>query len=137
VPRLVAAAGGADLVLGSRYIRGGGTRNWDLSRRTISRFGSLYAQTVLGLPQHDLTGGFKCYRRAVLEGIGLDRVTSKGYAFQVETTYRAVRAGFRVAEIPIVFTDRLEGRSKMSGDIVLEAMTAIPALRWDALRGRL
>ena len=137
VPRLVAAAGGADLVLGSRYVRGGGTRNWDLSRRTISRFGSLYAQTILGLPQHDLTGGFKCYRRAVLEGIGLDRVTSKGYAFQVETTYRAVRAGFRVAEIPIVFTDRLEGRSKMSGDIVLEAMTAIPALRWDALRGRL
>ena len=92
---------------------------------------------MLGLPQHDLTGGFKCYRRAVLEGIGLDRVTSKGYAFQIETTYRAVRAGFRVAEMPIVFATASRVVSKMSGDIVLEAMTAMPALRWDALRGRL
>ena len=136
VPRLVAATAAADLVLGSRYVAGGGTRNWGLLRRAISRFGSLYAQLLLGLPVRDLTGGFKCYRRAVLETIRLERISSKGYAFQVETTYRAVRAGLRVAEVPIVFVDREAGGSKMSRQIALEAMWKVPALRLAALLGR-
>jgi dolichol-phosphate mannosyltransferase len=137
VPRLIAAADDADLVLGSRYVRGGGTANWGLVRRAISRWGSLYAQILLGLAVRDLTGGFKCYRRAVLERIDLDAITSRGYAFQIETTYRALRAGFRVAEIPIRFTDREVGGSKMSRAIVLEAVWKVPALRLAALRGRL
>ena len=136
VPRLVAATAAADLVLGSRYVAGGGTRNWGLLRRAISRFGSLYAQLLLGLPLRDLTGGFKCYRRAVLETIRLERISSKGYAFQIETTYRAVRAGLRVAEVPIVFVDREAGGSKMSRQIALEAMWKVPALRLAALLGR-
>src|SRR5687767_14447909 len=101
VPRLIAAAADADLVLGSRYVSGGGTANWGLVRRAISRWGSLYAQILLGLPVRDLTGGFKCYRREVLEAIDLDAIDSRGYAFQIETTYRALRAGFRVVEVPI------------------------------------
>lgn len=136
VPRLVAATAAADLVLGSRYVAGGGTRNWGLLRRAISRFGSLYAQLLLGLPVRDLTGGFKCYRRAVLETIRLERISSKGYAFQIETTYRAVRAGLRIAEVPIVFVDREAGGSKMSRRIALEAMWKVPALRLAALLGR-
>jgi dolichol-phosphate mannosyltransferase len=137
VPRLIAAAEGADLVLGSRYVAGGGTANWGLLRRAISRWGSLYAQILLGLPVKDLTGGFKCYRRVVLEAIDLDAIDSRGYAFQIETTYRAIRAGFRVVEIPIRFTDRQVGGSKMSHAIVLEAVWKVPALRLAALRGRL
>jgi dolichol-phosphate mannosyltransferase len=137
VPRLIAAAEDADLVLGSRYVRGGGTANWGLLRRAISRWGSLYAQILLGLGVRDLTGGFKCYRRAVLERIDLDAIASRGDAFQIETTYRALRAGFRVVELPIRFTDREVGGSKMSRAIVLEAVWKVPALRLAAIRGRL
>ncbi len=137
VPRLVAAAASADLVLGSRYVPGGGIRNWSRSRRAISRLGCLYAQALLGLPVRDATGGFKCFRRRVLETIDLDSVSTRGYAFQIETTYRAVRAGLRVVEVPIVFSDRVAGGSKMSGWIVLEAAWKVPALRLAALRGRL
>jgi dolichol-phosphate mannosyltransferase len=137
VPRLVAAAREADLALGSRYVDGGATRNWGAGRRAISRFGSRYAQLLLGLPLRDLTGGFKCYRRSVLERIDLGAIASKGYAFQIETTYRAVRAGCRVVEVPIVFVDREVGGSKMSRAIVLEAMWKVPALRLAALAGRL
>jgi dolichol-phosphate mannosyltransferase len=137
VPRLIAAAASdSDVVLGSRYVTGGGTRNWGLVRRAISRGGSLYAQILLGLPVRDLTGGFKCYRREVLETIDLDAIRSRGYAFQIETTYRAVRAGFRVVEIPILFTDREVGGSKMSRSIVLEAIWKVPALRLASRRWR-
>jgi dolichol-phosphate mannosyltransferase len=136
VPRLAAAAEDADVVLGSRYVRGGGTRNWGLLRRLISRGGSLYAQILLGLPIRDLTGGFKVYRRAVLETIDLDAIDSKGYAFQIEGTYRALRAGFRVVEVPIVFADREVGGSKMSRSIVLEAIWKVPALRLTKVRPR-
>ncbi len=137
VPRLIAAAQEADLVLGSRYVRGGGTRNWGLVRRAISRWGSLYAQVLLGLHVRDLTGGFKCYRRTVLETIDLDAIAARGYAFQIETTYRAIRAGFRVVELPITFVDREVGGSKMSRSIVVEGFWRVPALRLAALRGRL
>jgi dolichol-phosphate mannosyltransferase len=137
VPRLIGAAGDADVVLGSRYAPGGGVRNWSRVRRFISAGGSTYARLVLGSKVRDLTGGFKCYRRAVLETIALDRISSKGYAFQIETTYRAQRAGFRVAEVPIVFVDREEGHSKMSRAIVLEAVWRVPVLRLQALFGRL
>ena len=136
LPRLVAAAEEADLVLGSRYVAGGGTRNWGLLRRLISRGGSLYAQILLGLRVRDLTGGFKVYRRRVLETIDLDAIHSKGYAFQIETTYRALRAGFRVVEVPIVFVDREVGGSKMSRSIVLEAAWKVPILRLARLRAR-
>ena len=129
VPRLAAAAGGADLVLGSRYVPGGGTRNWGLLRRFVSRGGSLYAQALLQLGVRDLTGGFKCYRRVVLETIDLDAISSLGYAFQIETTYRALRAGFRVVEVPITFADREVGGSKMSKGIVAEAIWKVPILR--------
>ena len=137
VPRLAKAAESADLVLGSRYVPGGGTRNWGLLRRFISRGGSLYAQALLQLGIRDLTGGFKCYRRIVLETIDLDAISSLGYAFQIETTYRALRAGFRVVEVPITFADREVGGSKMSNAIVLEAVWKVPLLRLRALRGRL
>ena len=133
IPRLVAAAEDADVVLGSRYVPGGGTRNWGLLRRLISRGGSLYAQILLGLRIRDLTGGFKVYRRAVLETIDLDAIHSKGYAFQIEGTYRSLRAGFRVVEVPIVFVDREVGGSKMSRSIVLEAIWKVPALRLSRL----
>jgi len=130
VPRLVAACTkGADVALGSRYVRGGGTRNWGLLRRIVSWGGSFYARIILGLPIHDLTGGFKCFRRAVLESLDLDAVHSKGYAFQIELTYRAVRRGFHVVEVPIVFVDRTEGTSKMSRSIFLEAVARVPLLR--------
>jgi dolichol-phosphate mannosyltransferase len=137
VPRLAAASEKADLVLGSRYVSGGGTRNWGLVRRLISRGGSLYAQVLLQLGIRDLTGGFKCYRRAVLETIDLSAIDSRGYAFQIETTYRAIRAGFCVVEIPITFADREVGGSKMSKSIVLEAIWKVPALRLRALTSRL
>jgi dolichol-phosphate mannosyltransferase len=136
VQRLAAAAETADLVVGSRYVPGGGTRNWGLVRRLISRGGSLYAQILLGVPVRDLTGGFKCYRRAVLETIDLAAIDSKGYAFQIETTYRSIRAGFRVVEVPIVFVDRQVGGSKMSKAIVLEAVWKVPLLRMSTLRAR-
>jgi dolichol-phosphate mannosyltransferase len=137
VPRLLEAAANADLVLGSRYADGGRVENWGTLRRTVSAGGSLYARMALGVPVHDLTGGFKCYRRAVLETIDLDRVSSRGYAFQIETTYRALRAGFRVVEVPITFVDRQVGTSKMGPGIVLEAVWKVPALRLRALTGRL
>ena len=137
VPRLAEAAERADLVLGSRYVEGGGIRNLGLVRRFISRGGSLYAQVLLQLGIRDLTGGFKCYRRRVLETIDLDAINSRGYAFQIETTYRALRAGFSVVEVPITFSDREVGGSKMSKAIVLEAIWKVPALRLRALAGRL
>ena len=137
VPRLVAAADDADVVLGSRYVSGGGVRNWGLVRRFISAGGSWYARVLLGTRVRDLTGGFKCYRRLVLETIDLDAVHSKGYAFQIETTYRALRAGFRVVEVPITFVDREDGTSKMSRAIVAEAIWKVPLLRLSALTGRL
>jgi dolichol-phosphate mannosyltransferase len=137
VPRLIAAAGEADLALGSRYVEGGSVGNWGLVRRAISAGGSLYARLLLGVGVRDLTGGFKCYRRAVLEAMDLDAISSKGYAFQIETTYRALRAGFRVVEIPIRFVDREEGGSKMSRSIVLEAIWKVPLLRVKAMAGRL
>jgi len=137
VPRLIAAAADADLVLGSRYVPGGHVQNWGSLRRFVSAAGSLYARVLLGVRVRDLTGGFKCYRRAVLESIDLDALSSRGYAFQIETTYRAIRAGFRVLEVPITFVDREVGTSKMSGGIVLEAIWKVPALRAAALAGRL
>jgi dolichol-phosphate mannosyltransferase len=129
VPRLIAAAGEADLVLGSRYAEGGGTENWGLLRRMVSRGGCIYAQVLLGVRVRDLTGGFKCFRADVLRAIGLETVRSRGYAFQVELTYRAVRSGFRVVEVPITFRDRQLGRSKMSWHIAGEAMILVPRLR--------
>ena len=138
VPRLIAAVeDGADLALGSRYVPGGGVRNWGLLRRLISAAGSFYARIILGVKVRDLTGGFKCYRRAVLEAIDLGAVDSKGYAFQIETTYRALRAGFTVVEVPITFADREVGGSKMSKAIVAEAIWKVPGLRLKALLGRI
>jgi dolichol-phosphate mannosyltransferase len=138
VPRLLAAIeGGADLALGSRYVPGGGVRNWGLVRRLISSGGSLYARVLLGVKVRDLTGGFKCYRRGVLEAIDLDAIESKGYAFQIETTYRVLRAGFEVVEVPITFADREVGGSKMSKAIVAEAIWKVPGLRFAALFRRL
>ncbi|MDX6569446.1 MAG: dolichol-phosphate mannosyltransferase [Gaiellales bacterium] len=138
VPSLLdAAIGGADLVLGSRYVAGGGVRDWGLSRRVISAGGCLYARTILGVQVRDLTGGFKCFRRAVLERIPLDAVDAQGYMFQIEMTYRALRDGFRVVEVPITFADRRLGGSKMSRRIVLEAVRRVPELRLAAFRKRL
>ena len=138
VPRLIAAAEDrADLVLGSRYTAGGGTRNWGLGRRIVSRGGCLYAQVLLGLGIRDLTGGFKCFRRAALEAIDLGALSAHGYAFQIETTYRVRRAGLRVVEVPITFEERRAGASKMTGSIVAEAMWRVPLLRLRALAGRL
>ena len=137
VPRLVAAAAEADVVLGSRYVAGGAVGNWGVLRRFVSAGGSWYARMVLGAPVRDLTGGFKCYRRTVLETIDLEAIDSKGYAFQIETTYRALRAGFHVLEIPITFVDREAGGSKMSKAIVAEAIWKVPGLRLAALVGRL
>jgi dolichol-phosphate mannosyltransferase len=129
---LIAAARDADLVLGSRYVQGGGIENWGIVRRLISRGGCVYARTILGVPIHDLTGGFKCIHRRVLETIALETVRAEGYVFQVEVTYRALLAGFRVVEVPIVFRDRSVGASKMSSRIALEAMWAVPRLRRSA-----
>jgi dolichol-phosphate mannosyltransferase len=138
VPRLIAAAeAGADLVLGSRYAPGGGTRNWGVLRRIVSRGGCLYAQVILGMRVRDLTGGFKCFRRATLEAIDLGALSAHGYAFQIETTYRVRRAGLRVEEVPITFVERRAGASKMTGSIVVEAVWKVPLLRLRALAGRL
>jgi dolichol-phosphate mannosyltransferase len=137
VPRLIEAAADADLVLGSRYARGGGTAGWGLGRRIVSRGGCLYARVLLGVRVRDLTGGFKCFRRATLEAIDLDALSARGYAFQIETTYRVIRAGLRVKEVPIRFVDRRVGESKMTRSIVAEAMWKVPVLRWRALTGRL
>ncbi len=130
LPALLSASRNADLVLGSRYVPGGGTANWGLRRRLLSRGGSVYAKLILGVPIRDLTGGFKCFRREVLERIDLPSVTSTGYAFQIELTYRALRAGFRVVEVPILFADRRVGQSKMSRAIVAEALWKVWAIRF-------
>ncbi|HLL05024.1 MAG TPA: polyprenol monophosphomannose synthase [Myxococcaceae bacterium] len=130
LPQFVdAAEGGADLVLGSRYVSGGGTVNWGTGRKIISRGGSLYARTILGVKVRDLTGGFKCFNRRVLESIGLGEVKSSGYAFQIELTYRTLKKGFTVQEIPIIFEDRRVGHSKMSKKIFMEAVTMVWKLR--------
>jgi dolichol-phosphate mannosyltransferase len=130
LPRLLAAAEHADLVLGSRYVEGGGVSEWGTLRRAISRGGSAYARLLLGVDVRDLTGGFKCFRREVLEAIDLDTIESRGYAFQVEMTYRALERGFRVVEVPIVFRDRRAGISKMDRSIVAEAIWRVPLLRF-------
>ena len=135
--RLIAAAEDADLVLGSRYAGGGSVSNWGLGRRIVSRGGSLYAQLMLGVRVRDLTGGFKCFRRETLERIDLDALSARGYAFQIETTYRVLRAGLRVKEVAIAFTDRRVGESKMTKAIVAEAMWKVPVMRVRALTGRL
>ena len=138
VPELIAACeAGADLALGSRYVPGGATVNWSPLRKLISRGGSLYARVFLGVHVRDLTGGFKCFRREVLEAIDLDAVTTNGYAFQIELTYRALCKGFRVVELPITFAERQAGGSKMSRAIVVEAVWKVPALRLRALTGKL
>lgn len=130
LPALVdAVRGGADLALGSRYVPGGRIADWGVVRRAISRGGCLYAQAVLAVGVRDLTGGFKCFRREVLEAIPLHEVTAAGYGFQVEMTYRAILSGFRVVEVPITFSERSAGRSKMSGGIVAEAAVLVPRLR--------
>jgi dolichol-phosphate mannosyltransferase len=129
VPRLIEAAAGADLVLGSRYVAGGGVEGWELHRRLLSLGGCLYARTILGVPVRDLTGGFKCFRREVLERIDLDDVQADGYGFQIEMTYRTLKEGFRVKEIPIVFRERRAGASKMDTRIAAEAVWKVPALR--------
>ena len=130
VPRLLEAVerGGADVAIGSRYVPGGRIENWGPLRRAISRAGSLYARVVLGVPVRDLTGGFKCFRADVLRAIDVETVTSRGYAFQIETTYRALRRGLAVTELPIRFADRKAGRSKLSRRDVLEAAWNVP--RW-------
>jgi len=137
VPRLIAATDDADLALGSRYVDGGQVADWGPVRRAISAGGSFYARVLLSVQIRDLTGGFKCYRRQVLETIDLDAINAKGYAFQIETTYRALRAGFSVVEVPIRFADREVGGSKMSGAIVVEAIWKVPGLRLQALTGKL
>jgi dolichol-phosphate mannosyltransferase len=129
---LLKATENADLVLGSRYVRGGGVENWGLLRRAVSYGGGLYARAVLGVGVHDLTGGFKCIRREVLEAIDLSSVRAEGYVFQIEITYRAVLAGFRVREVPIIFRDRTAGTSKMSARIAAEAVWLVPRLRRSA-----
>jgi dolichol-phosphate mannosyltransferase len=135
LPRILDATRNADLVIGSRYVPGGGVTDWGPVRRTISRGGSVYSRLVLGVPVSDLTGGFKCFRREVLEEIDLEAVTSRGYAFQVEVTYRAIKAGFRVVEVPIVFRERRVGESKMTRAIIAEAVWRVPTLRL-RVRGR-
>jgi dolichol-phosphate mannosyltransferase len=129
LPRLIAAADAADLVLGSRYVPGGGVQNWGTVRRALSRGGSWYAQILLGVPVRDLTGGFKCFNRRVLDAIDLAAVHADGYGFQIELTYRAVQSGFTVTEVPILFRERREGHSKMTARIALEAVWKVPALR--------
>ena len=129
IPRLVAAAERADLVLGSRYVPGGGVTDWGRGRRLISRGGSLYARAILGIPVNDLTGGFKCFNRRVLERLDLTGIDADGYGFQIEMTYRAIKAGFTVEEVPILFRDRRVGSSKMSARIAVEAFWKVPLLR--------
>jgi dolichol-phosphate mannosyltransferase len=136
LPELVGRLKDADLVIGSRYVPGGGVRNWGFMRRLVSRGGSLFARAVLGLSPHDLTGGFKAWRRDTLADLPWQQLHSGGYVFQIETTYVASRQGARVAEIPIVFVDRRLGASKMSRRIIFEALAVVIRLRWDELRGR-
>jgi dolichol-phosphate mannosyltransferase len=137
VPRLVTATEEADVALGSRYVEEGGTENWGRGRQGISRFGSFYARAILGVSVRDLTGGFKCWRREPLAALPLDRIRTQGYAFQIETTYRAIEAGFTVVEVPIVFAERRSGGSKMTTGIVFEAVAAVPELRLRAALSRL
>jgi dolichol-phosphate mannosyltransferase len=132
LPRLIAAAKAADLVLGSRYVPGGGVTSWGWLRRLVSRGGSAYARILLGVPVRDLTGGFKCFHRRVLEAIDLENVHADGYGFQIELTYKAVRAGFKVTEVPILFRERSVGESKMTARIALEAVWKVPLLRFRA-----
>jgi dolichol-phosphate mannosyltransferase len=134
VPRLIDAGSRADVVIGSRYAAGGGTRNWSKNRERLSRAGNAYARAVLRVPVHDATAGFRIYRRAVLESLPLEEVASSGYGFQIEMLWRAWLAGFAVAEIPIVFTERREGVSKMSRAIVAEALKNIAV--WGVKRAR-
>ncbi|MBM4342022.1 MAG: polyprenol monophosphomannose synthase [Deltaproteobacteria bacterium] len=136
LPQFLEKARTCDLVLGSRYIAGGGTEDWDWRRRLISRGGNTYARMILGLPYRDLTGGFKCFHRRVLEGLPLDEIVSNGYVFQIELTWRAVLAGFSIGEVPIRFPDRTRGQSKMSGGIVREAVVNVWKLRIDKARLR-
>ncbi|CAA9551039.1 MAG: Dolichol-phosphate mannosyltransferase in lipid-linked oligosaccharide synthesis cluster [uncultured Thermomicrobiales bacterium] len=136
LPAMVERASDADLVLGSRYVGGGATVGWPLPRRVLSRFGGLYARTILGLPLNDLTGGFKVYRREALAGLDLDHLRADGYGFQIETTWRVIQNGGRVVEVPITFTDRVAGASKLSRHIVLEAALLVWQLRLDRLRSR-
>ncbi len=137
VPRLLAAlADGADLAVGSRYVRGGGTQNWGLGRRLISRGGGTYARVALGTSVHDLTAGFKAWKAETLRGIDLPSVDAKGYGFQIEMTYRTLQNGFKVVEVPILFVDRRVGASKMSGSIFFEALTLVWRLRFTIPRGR-
>jgi dolichol-phosphate mannosyltransferase len=139
LPRLIAAAGAADLVIGSRYVPGGGVVNWGWMRRALSSGGCAYARILLGLPVRDLTGGFKCFNARVLRGLDLTGVHADGYGFQIEMTYRAVKAGFTVAEVPILFRERRVGQSKMTARIALEAVWKVPRLRfrrWDGRWGR-
>ncbi len=130
IPRLLEAIKNCDLVLGSRYIKGGGTQNWDLFRKLISRFGNIYARVILGLPYHDLTGGFKCFRKEVLQNLNLTSLSSVGYNFQIETTYRAHQKGYKICEIPIIFTERKAGKSKFNLKIMLESFVKVLLLRF-------
>ena len=138
LPGLIAPIvdGAADLVIGSRYVMGGGVADWGIGRRLISRGGSIFARTVLGLEAHDLTGGFKAWRAGTLASLPFEGIHAGGYVFQIEMTYRASRNGARIAEVPIVFRDRRVGHSKMSRRIVVEALFVVVKLRWDELRGR-
>ncbi|MEO7351465.1 MAG: polyprenol monophosphomannose synthase [Marmoricola sp.] len=133
LPALLAALGRSDMAIGSRYVRGGGVRDWPLSRRAISRGGNLYVRVVLGIPVHDATAGFKAFRREALECIGAVHSESNGYCFQIENTWRASRLGLRIVEVPITFRDRTLGESKMTGDIVREAMLRVLTWRWREL----
>ena len=137
VPRLVAAVeNGADMSIGSRYVPGGGTANWGLGRRMLSRSASTYARLILGVHLRDVTAGYTCYRRATLEQLPLDSIDSQGYVFQIEMKYRTLRRGLTIAEVPIVFADRTEGYSKMTRAIILEAFMKLPLLRVDAITGK-
>lgn len=131
LPEMLRLSDEYDLVLGSRWVAGGGTKNWPVQRQVISRMGSLYARTVLGVDVRDLTGGFKCFRRSVLEAIDLTSIRTTGYAFQIEMTYRAIKRGFRIKETPIIFVEREQGVSKMSRRIVVEAVLKVPKLRFE------
>lgn len=135
LPAILAAAQAADVVLGSRYVDGGGTENWGLWRRLLSKGGGLYARSILDVPYHDLTGGFKCFHRRVLEALPLDAIHSEGYSFQIELTWRSHLKGFRIVEVPIIFRERREGQSKISRRIVLEAMGVVWRLKWEQSRG--
>jgi len=130
IPQMLNAIESCDIVLGSRYIKGGGTQNWDWFRKLISRFGNVYARAVLGLPYRDLTGGFKCFRREVLQNLDLTSLSSVGYNFQIETTYRAHKKGYKICEIPIIFTERKTGKSKFNLGIMLESFVKVLLLRF-------